>query len=47
MKILILDTETTGVSSNDEIIEIALSLYEINPDNYSALKTLSYTGRRQ
>jgi len=46
MKILVVDTETTGLSNIDEVIEIALSLYEINLDDYSAVKTLSYTGRR-
>jgi DNA polymerase III epsilon subunit-like protein len=46
MKILIVDTETTGLSSTDEAIEIGLSLYEINSSDYSAVKASSYTGRR-
>lgn len=46
MKILVIDTETTGLSSTDEAIEIALALYQVNINDYSVTKISSYTGRR-
>ena len=45
-KILLIDTETTGLSKTDEVIEISLSLYEVNIENNSTEKIAFYTGRR-
>lgn len=46
-KVLVLDTETTGVSSSDEPIEIAAALYEVNADGNLVKKLDAYSGRRE
>lgn len=46
-KVLVLDTETTGISNTDEPIELAIALYEVNSDGNLIAKIDSYSGRRQ
>ncbi|OZB48800.1 MAG: hypothetical protein B7X60_03090, partial [Polynucleobacter sp. 39-45-136] len=46
-KILVLDTETTGVSSSDEPIEIAAALYEVDSTGNLVAKLDTYSGRRE
>ncbi len=46
-KVLVLDTETTGVSSSDEPIEVAAALYEVDSSGNLVAKVGSYYGRRE
>lgn len=47
VKLLILDTETTGIGITDEPIEVALALYEVDQNSNSVEKIGFYSGRRQ
>jgi len=47
VKLLILDTETTGIGIADEPIEVALALYEVDQNSNIVEKIDSYSGRRQ
>ncbi len=46
-KVLVLDTETSGVSSSDEPIEIAAALYEVDSTGNLVAKLDAYSGRRE
>ena len=46
-KVLVLDTETTGISNTDEPIEVAAALYEVDLDGNLVAKVDSYCGRRE
>ena len=46
-KILILDTETTGLSAQDEPIEVALALFEVDENGILIADLQTYVGRRQ
>ena len=46
-KLLVLDTETTGIGSADEPIEVALALYKVDQDGNAVEKIDGYSGRRQ
>lgn len=45
-KLLLLDTETTGLSAIDQPIEVAMCLYEVNDDGQLLRLIDSYVGRR-
>lgn len=45
-KLLLLDTETTGLSGIDQPIEVAMCLYEVNEDGQLLRQIDSYVGRR-
>jgi hypothetical protein len=46
-KVLVLDTETTGISNVDEPIEVAATLYEVEANGNLIAKIDSYCGRRE
>ncbi|MDO8712931.1 MAG: exonuclease domain-containing protein [Polynucleobacter sp.] len=46
-KVLVLDTETTGISNTDEPIEVAATLYEADLNGNLVAKVDSYCGRRE
>ncbi len=46
-KLLILDTETTGLKIKDELIELAMSLIEVDRDGNYLEELASYEGRRE
>src|SRR5665213_525850 len=44
----VIDVETTGLSSEDEVIELAISLIEFHSETYLVTRVIdSYTGRRE